>query len=200
MFGTEFQLSDDPYDVVIMFYLVLPVGFTGPPGISGRPMEGVQQYRRLFAPQNTLRDASMRLQAEVFVDDGMFLEPNLGQRMDFPTHAWGYGADLILGMRAIIKEKLATEGTWGKQLILLGYHVDIEEDTISLHDPQIIGATKLIQSPEFNPGCRTLNLHAAQALRGCVNHWSETGHFRQWLTEPINQLLGSADSNNIWIR
>ena len=42
MFGAECQLSSDPDDVVIFFYLVLPFGFTGSPGIFGRLMQGVQ--------------------------------------------------------------------------------------------------------------------------------------------------------------
>lgn len=108
----------------------------------------------------------MRLRDEAFVDDGMFLEPKIGQRMDLSALAWECGTDLILGLGAISKRKLATEGTWEKQLILLGYHVGIEEATSSLPAPKIVGPINLIHSPEFNPGCRTLTLHAVQELRG----------------------------------
>ena len=43
MLGAEFQLGDDPDANGVMFYLALPFGFAGPPGIFGRLMEGVQR-------------------------------------------------------------------------------------------------------------------------------------------------------------
>ena len=200
MFGTEFQLSSDAADVVIFLYLVLRFGFTGSPGIFGRLMQGVQFSHRPFSPSDTLWDASTPLCAEVFVDDGMFLEAKIGQRMELSTNVWGNGSDLILGDGSISKKKLSSEWTWETKLVLLGYMADLEEDTISLPDSKILGAVNLIQSPEFNPGCRTLTLHSAQELRGCSNHWSKTGRVWNWLTEPVNQMLACVDSENIWIR
>ena len=177
MFGTEFQLSGDTMDVVIFFYLVLPFGFTGSPGIFGRLMQGVQTYHRSYTPSNSLWGDSKPLHAEVFVDDGMFLEAQVGQRMEIATQVWGTGSDLILGDGSISKKKLGTEGTWEKKLVLLGYLVDLEEDTISLPDPKILGAVNLIRSVEFNPGCRTLTLHAVQELRGCMNSSCSISNF-----------------------
>ena len=162
MFGAEFQLSSDPADVVIFFYLVPPFGFSGSSGIFGRLVQGVQFPHRSFSPSNTLWGDSTPLRADVFVDDGMFLEAKIGQRTELPTNVWGTGSDLVLGAGSISKKKLLPGGTWGKKLVLLGYMVDLEEDTISLPDPKILGAANLIRSPEFNPGRRTLSLHSVQ--------------------------------------
>ena len=84
--------------------------------------------------------------------------------------------------------------------VLLGYVVDLEEDAISSPAPKIIGATNLIQSPEFNTGCRTLTLQSVQELRGCINHWSKTWRVWNWLTEPANQMIDCTDSAHIWTR
>ena len=104
--------------------------------------------------------------ADVFVGDGMFLEANIGHRQEKSVLVWGLGAELFYGTDAISKKKLATEGQCANELILLGYHVNLLGDTISLPGPKILGASNLINQPEFDPGFQTLGLRSVQELRG----------------------------------
>lgn len=131
MFGTEIQLSSDPTDVVILSYIALPYGFTGSPGIFGRLMQGAKLYHRLFSPDNPLLGATTPLSDEVFSVDGMSLGAQIGHRAELPTGVWETGADLFLGVGAISKRNLLSEGTWGHELVFLGYLANLAEDTIS---------------------------------------------------------------------
>ena len=79
-------------------------------------MQGAQFFHRPFSPPNTLWNASTPLCAEVFVDEGMFLEAKIRQRIELSTNVWGNGSDLILGDWSISKKKLSHEGTWGRSL------------------------------------------------------------------------------------
>ena len=140
------------------------------------------------------------MEADVFVDDGMFIAVEIGNRPSVSGPAWGFGANLFFGIGSISHMKLAAEGARGARLLLLGYHVNLEEDPISLPGPEIIGAFSLINASVFTPGCLALDLHSLQELRGCINHWANTGRVWKWLAEPTNQTMQYADSNGIWIR
>ena len=86
------------------------------------------------------------------------------------------------------------------KLVLLGYYVDLHEDTISTPDPEMLEVVNLINSPEFNPCCLTATLHSIQELRWRISHWVPTGRIWRWITESANQMMNFADSSNIWVR
>ena len=200
MFGTEFDVRGDKNSTLVFFYLVLPFGFSGPPGIFGRIMDAVQEYHRSFAPSHPLWNDCALFLAHVFVDDGMFLEASVGHRQHQTVEVWGRAAVLFYGEGAVSEKKLLAEGTWEERLILLGFEVDLRGDLIRLPEPKVLGAINLVNSQEFNPGCRALSLRGLQELRGSVNHWSNTGYIWRFSTEPINQMMNQADSSGIWIK
>ena len=200
MFGTEFALGPSLEDNVMFFYLVLPFAFTGSPGIFGGIMQGAQWFHRLHAPSLPSWNGADTFSAEVFADDGMFLEAWVGNRADTSVSVWGEGADLFFGNGPISKKKLRAEGMWSQNLLLSGYQIDLQLNVISLPPPKILGACNLINSPSLDPGCYVLDLHVVQELRGCINHWSCTGRVWRWLVEPVNSLLALADINQMWVR
>ena len=112
LFGTEFACANSD-DSVILFYLVLPFGFTGPPGIFVRLMQGVQHFHRLHRHPLPQWNGSECLSAEVFVDDGMFIEACLGGRPQICVEVWELGVGLFLGVAGISEKKLKIEGSWG---------------------------------------------------------------------------------------
>ena len=86
LFGTEFPIDQWRDQSFVLFYLVLPFGFTGPPDIFGRIMQGVQNSHRSYKSPCPEWNGGDTLSAEVFVGDGMFLEARLGGRPQISVH------------------------------------------------------------------------------------------------------------------
>ena len=200
MFWTEFDADNNRDAALVFFHLVLPFGFSGSPGFFGRVIDAVQVYHRSFIPACPSWNDSVHFAADVFVDGGMFLEASIGHRQRKSVGIWGSGAVLFYGTGAISERRLSVEGSWAKELILLGFNVHLEGDFISLPEPKILGAINLINAAEFNPGCRTISLRIIQELRRCINHWANTGYIWRRLTEPINQMMNNVDIAGVWVR
>ena len=109
LFGTEFAAHSTTEDSIVFFYLVLPFGFCGPPGIFGRVMGAVQFYHRSFTPQNNRWNGDFSFEAEVFVDDGMFIESVIGHRCDQTVEIWERGADLFFGKTRLVRRRNASK-------------------------------------------------------------------------------------------
>ena len=201
MFSTEFTIKIGEVETgVIFFYMVLPFGFSGPPGIFGRVMQGVKWLHSRYHPLNPIWDGPNSFISEIFVDDGMFLEARLCTRPKQCVEKWERAATQLLGETAISKKKLAIEGEWNSELLLLGFHVNLGTGEIAHPEPKLVGARNLVHLSAFNPDNYTIPLQAMQELRGSLNHWSNTNRLWRWLSEPINQLLGQADTNLLWTR
>ena len=152
LFSTEFSVRAHGEDVcVIFFYMVLPFGFTGSPGIFGRMMQVVKWPHSQFAPENSLWGGTHNFRSEIFAGDGMFIEACIGNRAQQNVEKWEWRATQIMGLTAISTEKLELEGTWGNELVLLGYHVDLQKDVISLPGPKVVGAHNLIHKASSTP-------------------------------------------------
>ena len=113
---------------------------------------------------------------------------------------WERGSHLFLGVTAISEKKKKSDGMWPTDLLLLGYQVNLKDDSMALPEPKILAASNLIHLPVFDYGNLALDLHALQELRGCLNHWSPAVRVWRWLVEPVNGLLSFADNTLVWIR
>ena len=109
------------------------------------------------------------------------------------------GLTFSLATQPLAKKK-RLEGEWTQEILLLGYHVNLGADTIALPGPKLVSAYNLVHLAIFDHGNMTVDLHAAQELRGCMNHWSPAGRLWKWLVEPVNGLSGQTDSTLVWIR
>ena len=199
MFGTEFSLCVSNGDNILFFYLDLPFGFTGSPGIFGRLTQAAQWFHRLRAPPVPSWNEEAPPHADVFAGDGMFIELTIGDRPQIAVETWGRGARLFRGLTCISERKLKDGGPWEDEA-LLGSHVNLKHDAISLPNPEITGAPSLINLHVFDRDNLALDLHFLQELRGRINHWSYTDHIWRRLTDPINRLMSFSDSNCVWIR
>ena len=106
MFGTEFNVNKNCNSTMVFFYLVLPFGFSGSPGVFGRIMDAVQAYHQSFVPASPNWNGALAFSADVFVDDGMFLEASIGNRQNQTVQVWGRGAELFFGQQAVSEKKL----------------------------------------------------------------------------------------------
>lgn len=139
-------------------------------------MGDVQLYHRSSTAEYHILKGRLHFTSNVFVDGGMFLAASIGHRQERTVDVWGRGADLFFGSDAVSIKKLNAECTRKKDAILLGFQVDLQSDLTPLPGPKILGSINMINAPEFNPGCRTVGLRSVQELRGCINHWVNTGY------------------------
>ena len=130
----------------------------------------------------------------------MFIEPKLGNRPQISVEIWGLGVMLLLGLTGISERKRRIERQWAPELVLLGFHIDLVRDSISMPNPKIAGDADILSSPVFDTGNYVLGIRDAQELRGCINHWAYTGRVWLWLTPPINKMLSYADNVGLWVR
>ena len=75
MLDTEFILGDADAENFLFFYLVLPFGFAGSPGVFGRAVKAVGWFHHQRAPIDALQNGNINFRIAVYVDDGVFVEP-----------------------------------------------------------------------------------------------------------------------------
>ena len=68
-------------------------------------MKDVERYHRQGGPTAPIRNGLARFRIVAYVDDGMFLEPNIGSGPAQSVAFWEQGAHLLLGGTAIIAKK-----------------------------------------------------------------------------------------------
>ena len=61
----------------------------------------------------------------LYVDDAIFVEVNVPERLFSTTYCWEYLVRGALGPDSINTDKLEEEGTWESRQILLGFVVDL---------------------------------------------------------------------------
>ena len=103
-----------------------------------------------------------------------------------PTQIWGYVANS--------QKKLALEGSFGSELALLGYRIDLVVDTIALPGPKLFGGHNLAHLGVFTPCNYTIPLQTIRALRGSMGRWRCADRLWRWLVEPANQMIGKTDT------
>ena len=101
---------------------------------------------------------------------------------------------------AINDEKMALEGVWDAQHIILGLEINVDRLTIRLPEAKQMDAFDVVNIPEFRPGNQIVMVRSVQRLRGLVNHWKSSCRFWHYVASPVNALMSFADSTETWIR
>lgn len=87
----EFATADTqtPRDFLCRF-LVLPIGFAGPPGYFSRTTEAIRSIHKGFGPENPIWNTSVPYEAEFSVADAIFAGPmrGLGREGDVDNSDW----------------------------------------------------------------------------------------------------------------
>ena len=136
----------------------------------------------------------------MYIDGGLFIEVNIGDRRQKTTEAWGGIAKALLSDEAINEEKNASGGEkWPGGHIFLGFTINTTETPIRLPEEKRAGATTLFDEIFAQFGSRDMRLVTLQRLRGDLEHFKSTNFLRDFVTAPADALLGCSDGTGIWI-
>ena len=157
-------------DDLVCVYLAMPFGWNGDPAHFARFGDAATRAHRrcgpLWATSTLMRHA---FHSFMYVEDGIFVEVDVPERLSSTTRCWGYLAKGILGKNAINEEKLEEEeGKWEPHQIILGFVINVDLLTISLHEEEIAGAGVLIAHLTTLMGSQVITLLEVQQLRGHI--------------------------------
>ena len=112
-----------------MLYLTLPFGWRASPWYFSVIGEGVTLARQGFISDGKNRDGADFVDAKLFPDDAIFIEPDIGRRKEAVISCCGHVCRSLLGESAINDEKVELEGSRNQSRILLGFGIDVDELT-----------------------------------------------------------------------
>ena len=126
--GEIFGMHED----ILCFYGVLPFGWGGSPGHFCRFSDAITLLHSLCGPARPLWNTAFAYKSHMYIDDGLFIEIDVGDRTQQSTEAWERIAKDLLSNDAINEEKNEIEGQWQDEHIFLGFLINTESTTISL--------------------------------------------------------------------
>ena len=153
-----------------------------------------------FAPRDVTRDGAEHFESQIFADDAIFIEPQMGQRLENVVICWEHICCKILGPSSINRDKLDEEGRWQESHIISGFSVNVELLTIELPEVKMMNAREVVMENMIGPGNRVVSVKCIQTLRGLLNHWRYANKFWHHFAAPVNGLLAYSDSTNTRIR
>ena len=129
-------MSDD----LVCVYLAIPFGWNGAPAHFARFGDAVTRAHRRCGPVSCITTLMKHAYVSfLYVDDGIFVEVNVPERLLATTLCWERLVKGVLGKNAINTDKLEEEGTWSHQQIILGFVIDVDALTITLPEEKIAG-------------------------------------------------------------
>ena len=102
----EYFLIDDKDSAVIFLYLAPPFGWRASPGYFPQVGEGITLAHNGYTTNTPDRDGADFFESQLFVDDAIFIEPELGQRPRLAISRWEHLRRRLLGESAINEQKL----------------------------------------------------------------------------------------------
>ena len=88
--GEMFGITED----IICIYCVLHFGRGGSPSHLCRVSDPIARLHQLHEPSRPMRNAPYAYRSRMYIDDGLFIEVNIGDRRHQPTESWG-GSECI---------------------------------------------------------------------------------------------------------
>ena len=99
--GEIFGLEED----IMCFYGALPIGWSGSPGHFCRFSDAITRLHQLHGPSRPMWNSFFAFRSRMYIDDGLFVEIDIGDRREQTTAAWGRIARSLLSPDAINEEK-----------------------------------------------------------------------------------------------
>ena len=132
----------------------------------------------------------------LYIDDGIFVETDLGPRANDCVYLWEKVARKILDEDCINEEKAREEGTWSIEALVLGFIINTETMQIRIPPVKVEVAAYFIMSEEFAEGYKPLTVKNFQVTRGLMTHWLRSCLFWKTCLQPIDAVLCHASEDN----
>ena len=194
LIATEFRSQDLGWrGDLICGHLFLPFGWVGSPAYFQMFANAPDARFRKFGSNHARWTSTMPSKVWTYVDDAMFVELRIKERMAECIRCWGWCCRRYFGEDSINLRKAEEEGKWPTGNILLGFAIGAKSEEIATPSGKIYGAKLLIDTDDFSAGGTLLNLKDVQTLRGLCQHWINASGFWKAVTQVLDALLGYAD-------
>ena len=180
------------------FYLVMPFGWNGSPAHFARFGDAVTRAHNkcgLGRLSHTLMRHARR--SVLYVDDGIFIEVNMRERLSGTTACWGHLTKGVLGADATNLDKLDEEGHWESQKILLGFTFDLSRLAITLPEEKMAGVRILLDHFFDVKRSQVMQLLEVQQLRGHMEHFRSTNEVWGIVKGPLALCLVSQMKSDV---
>ena len=164
--GHHFGLKED----VIVFYGVLPFGWRGSPSRFCRFSDDISILHQLHGPNQPMWHMGTAFRSKMYIDDGLFIELDMGTRITQSTSKWEEIAQGCLSGEAVNEEKNRLEGQWSSPQIFLGFEIDTSSLPIRLPEQKRAGSSVLFDEVFSDFGSDSMRLLALQQVRGNVGY------------------------------
>ena len=186
------------YDCTVGFRS-LPFGFLASPAYFDLVTTTLQLIHQGHSAKEESWCGSEPYKAFLYIDDGIFVDAELGSRSQDCIHLWETIAGKILGEDCINREKALAEGEWNEEALLLGFILNTDTLEISAPPVKVRGAADFTLSEEFSE-YRPLAVKSLQTLRGLMTHWLCSCLFWKTCLQPVDALLSHASEDSLFIR
>ena len=102
----------------------------------------------------------------------------------------------FLGESAINQEKLEEEGAWCQQHVILGVDFNAHPMSISLPEPEMVGAEIPIEGIPQWKGALVMLVKSAHQVRGFTERFRTADPVWPALSDPVGELLTYGDGDN----
>ena len=140
---TEFPAKilgvDDENATIIFLYSVFPFGWGGSPAYFSPIGEGVALTHQEYISSDKIRGGSDFFSSQLFVEDAIFIEPDLGRKKEKVIARWEYVCRQILGSTSANMDKAELGGARNTAHISLGFEIGANASAIRLPVEEQIG-------------------------------------------------------------
>ena len=105
------------------------------------------------------------------MDDGVVLEPLVGNRVYHALETLDETMRLNWGPEGVNVEKRAEEGHPSAQQLLWGLYMNFDTLEVTFSKPKRMRAKYLLAEPSLQRGCRSVQLKLLRELAGCAQYW-----------------------------
>lgn len=151
---------------VIILSLVMAFGWVGAPSEFVIWATAAQKHHGTFRHSNRAFNDVVPYTSRWLMDDGIVVEPMVGNRVQRSLAAMDRTMDLVWSPGAINQEKLAKEGVPAPSQFLWGLQMDFEEQTVTRPEPKRIKAKYLLRESELQRDCTKVRTKLVRELAG----------------------------------
>ena len=193
--GHHFGLEED----IMMFYGLLRFGWGSRYGHFCRFSDAIARLHQLFGPSQPLRNMPAAFRSKMYIDDGLFIELEIGDRKEQSTNTCEEIARGLFPPNAANEEKNAIEGKRIVGRIFLGLVIDAATLEIRSPEQKRTGDSVLFDGLFLSSGSQSVRIITLQRIRGNIEHLEPTNIIWEYFTRPADAHLGYGGEAGIWV-